>query len=152
MTSRYHSFEKIMKHLLFCILVTTASVGLLRADPPQSSNDAAPPSKLSPLMHMKLERSKAILEGLTLEDFDKVISNARSLRLLSLESGWNVIQTPEYQSQSLDFRRATDLIVQAAEEKDIHRATLGYVGLTVRCVECHSYMRKHRIELMKLEK
>ncbi len=140
-----------MKRLLFCMFGIATVVGLLRADPPQSSNQDSPPSNLTALMHMKLEKSKAILEGLTLEDFDKIKTNARSLRLLSLESGWNVIQTPEYESQSLDFRRATDLIAQAAEENDIHRATLGYVGLTVRCVECHTYMRKHRIELMKLE-
>ena len=36
------------------------------------------------------------------------------------------------------------LIVDAAEEKDLGRATLGYVALTVRCVECHSYMRRQR--------
>lgn len=128
-----------MKRLLICLLGIATVVSLLKADPPSSSDDRSPPSKLTPLMHMKLEKSKAILEGLTLEDSDKIKSNARSLRLLSLESGWNVIQTPEYNSQSLDFRRATDLIAQAAEEKDIHRATLNYVGLTVRCVECHSY-------------
>lgn len=72
---------------------------------------------------------------------------ARSLKLLSMESGWNVIQTEEYVTQSEDFRRATDMILQAAEEKDINRAALGYVGLTVRCVECHLYMRKHIKEL-----
>ncbi len=67
-----------------------------------------------------------------------------------MESGWNVIQTPEYIAQSDDFRRSVDLVADAAKDKDIHRAALGYVALTVGCVECHSYMRKHRFELMKL--
>nr|WP_146580053.1 hypothetical protein [Neorhodopirellula pilleata] len=109
---------------------------------PQADAVERPASHLTPLMRMKLDRSKGILEGLTLEDFDMIVSNARALRLLSTEAGWNVIQTTEYAAQSRDFQRATDLIVEAAEGKDIHRAAMGYVALTVRCVECHSYMRK----------
>jgi hypothetical protein len=72
------------------------------------------------------------------------------MKLLSMESGWNVIQTKEYTTQSRDFRRTCDLISEAAAEKDMSRAALGYVAMTVRCVECHTYMRKHRIQLMKL--
>lgn len=102
------------------------------------------PNQLSPLMRMKLERSKAILEGLAMEDFDKISSSAQALRLLSLESGWNVIQTEEYATQSRDFRRTSQVIAEAARDRDLGRATLGYVALTVRCVECHSYMRKQR--------
>jgi|GEM_PF-235942 len=113
------------------------------ADPPTEK----PATPVTPLMQMKLEKAKAILEGLSVEDFDKIARNARSLKLLSLESGWNVVQTEEYMTQSRDFRRATDMIVQAAEEKNIDRAALGYVSLTVRCVECHSYMRKRQAVL-----
>lgn len=102
------------------------------------------PNQLSPLMRMKLERSKAILEGLAMEDFDKISSSAQALGLLSLESGWNVIQTDEYATQSRDFRRTSRVIAEAARDQDLGRATLGYVALTVRCVECHSYMRKQR--------
>ena len=98
--------------------------------------------KLAPLMQMKLDRSKSILEGLALEDYEKIAKNARALRLLSLESGWTVLQTEEYTEQSKDFRRNAELIAEAGADKDLGRATLGYVALTVRCVECHSYMRK----------
>ncbi|MGI9470972.1 MAG: hypothetical protein ACR2NZ_05545 [Rubripirellula sp.] len=109
-----------------------------QSDPPKHD----PPTKLTPLMRMKLDKSKEILEGLTLENFDQIASNARSLKLLSLESGWNVLQTEEYAIQSRDFRRTCDLIENAAKDKDIGRAALGYVAMTVRCVECHAYMRK----------
>jgi hypothetical protein len=143
-----------MKRLLipFALIASFVMVCVsVQADPQNEDSTASPRLNVAPLMWAKLDRSKAILEGLTLEDFDKIASNARAMRLLSTESGWNVIQTKEYASQSRDFQRATDLIVEAAGEKDIHRATMGYVALTVRCVECHSYMRKHRLELMKLE-
>jgi len=136
------------KILAFTIVFAVLSI-TVRADPPTVKDSETPPTNLTPLMRMKLDKSKAILEGLTLEDFDKIAANAKSLRLLSLESGWNVIQTAEYASQSRDFKRAADLIAEAAGDKDIHRATMGYVALTVRCVECHSYMRKHQIEQMR---
>ena len=138
-----------MKNAMVAVLLLSILAGVtvgLGQDPNEPKASA-----ITPLMHQKLERSKAILEGLALEDLDKVGRNARMLRLLSVESGWNVIQTEEYRIQSNDFRRACDTISNAAEEKDLHRATLGYVALTLRCVECHSYMRKHRAELMKLD-
>lgn len=137
-----------MKKLLFGIVAVLSLSVVYAVDPPRQEKES-PPTQLTPLMHMKLDKAKAILEGLTMEDFEKISSSARSLRLLSMESGWNVIQTQEYAVQSEDFRRSADLIAEAASDKDIHRAALGYVALTVRCVECHSYMRKHRIEVTK---
>ncbi|TWT49608.1 hypothetical protein Pla22_48050 [Rubripirellula amarantea] len=135
------------RFLLYVVPIATVLVAVATAaDPPLDQ-----PSKITPLMHLKLDKSKAILEGLTLEQFDTIKINARALRLLSTESGWNVLQTKEYAAQSRDFQRAADLVIEAADDKDIHRATLGYVALTVRCVECHSYMRKHRVEFMKLD-
>jgi hypothetical protein len=134
-----------MKYVWSAVIIVAAIVALTTrsaADPPA---DTAPsPSAVSALMQMKLEASKAILEGLTLEDYTAVEQQAKKLKLLSMESGWNVIQTDEYADQSRDFRRTTDLIARAAESKDVGRATLGYVSLTVRCVECHTYMRSHR--------
>ncbi len=141
-----------MKRVFPLILVGTILVAISRpaqSDPPESSDP--PKSNLHPLMQMKLDKSKEILEGLTLEDFEKIGRNARSLRLLSAESGWNVIQTEEYATQSRDFQRTCDLISEAAAEKNISRAALGYVAMTVRCVECHAYMRKHRAAQEKSE-
>jgi hypothetical protein len=116
------------------------------SDPPEQSPTQ---QKITPLMQLKLDKSKQILEGLALEDFDKIGKNARSLKLLSMESGWKVIQTEEYAKQSRDFRRTCDLIAEAAADKDTGRAALGYVAMTVRCVECHAYMRKHRTDLAR---
>ncbi len=116
------------------------------ADPPLSD-----PSHVKPLMKMKLERAKNILEGVVLEDFDKIASNARALKLLSMESGWNVYQTEQYISHSNDFRRSVDTLAQAAEDKNINLATLGYVALTVRCVECHTYLRTSHVDVLKVQ-
>jgi hypothetical protein len=101
-----------------------------------------PSRPLRPVMQLKLEYSKQVLEGLALEDFEKVAKNAQALGLLSLESGWKIIQTEEYAKQSNEFRRTTNLISESARDKNLERAALGYVALTVRCIECHGYLRK----------
>lgn len=134
------------------MIIALASSAL--SDPPQIAQkpaeaaDAQPRAdKVLPLMQLKLEKSKKILEGLALEDYEMIGKNARSLKLLSLEAGWNVIQTKEYETQSRDFRRTCDLIAKAAADKEVGRAALGYVALTVRCVECHAYMRQHKVDV-----
>ena len=138
-----------MRINLSIFFLTTITVSVMLVDGQESSEPTA--HAVSPLMQMKLEKSKAILAGLAMEDFEKIGSNARSLKILSLASGWNVIQTEEYGVQSNDFRRVCETIADAAEKKDVHRATLGYVALTLRCVECHSYMRRHRDEEKKFD-
>jgi len=133
--------KRTMPFVLLGVILVAIS-GNARSDRPQVTTSTG--SDLHSLMQMKLDKSKSILEGLTLEDFDQIGRNARSLKLLSTESGWNVIQTEEYAAQSKDFQRTCDLIAEAVKERDISRATLGYVAMTVRCIECHAYIRKHR--------
>lgn len=97
--------------------------------------------QLKPFMQRKLDHSKSVLEGLAKEDFAMIIKNSQALSLLSQESNWNVLNTEEYLQQSRDFRRAVNVITESARNKNIDRATLGYIDLTVRCVGCHKYLR-----------
>ena len=136
----------ILITLLTMVALAIGGATMIGAQDP-SGQPAPAKAQVVPLMRLKLDRAKNILEGLTLEEFDKIASNARSLRLLSTEAGWNIIQTEEYRKQSEAFRRACDSIEKAAKGKDVHRAALSYVALTVRCVECHSYMRENKIKI-----
>jgi hypothetical protein len=102
---------------------------------------------LRPVMQLKLDYSKDLLEGLALEDYAKIAKSSQNLGLLSLESGWKMLQTEEYIRHSMDFRRTANVISEAAREKNLERAALGYVALTVRCIECHGYLRKEHPEL-----
>lgn len=143
--------------LILAACVFASAMSSAEAQTPEPSQRFGAPKQddgfnakaVKPLMRQKLDRAKSILEGLTLEQYDKIASNARSLKLLSTEAGWKVLQTKEYEQQSNDFRRACDLLEKAAKEKDINRAALSYVSLTVRCVECHNYMREHEVDLVK---
>ena len=129
------------------LLASTVMLGLATCqaqDTKETKKQPIATKQISSLMQLKLDKSKAILEGLALENYQTIAENSRGLRLLSLESGWNVIQTNEYAKQSSEFKRSCDVITEAAKQKDLGRATLGYVALTVRCVECHIYLRKQR--------
>lgn len=130
-------------------LCTLASVTLLltAVDARGQERIDKPSRPLRSVMQLKLEYSKLVLEGLALEDYEKIAKNSQALGLLSLESGWKIIQTEEYVKQSGEFRRTTNLMAEAARGKNLERAALGYVALTVRCIECHGYLRKQHPQL-----
>lgn len=133
-----------MKHyplVLVTLFVVTLGAWRIYAVPPVQTTT----QQLKPFMRQKLEHSKGILEALALEDFDQLAKNAQSLSLLSLESSWNVLTTEEYIKKSEEFRRACQSIHEAAHQKNVDRATLGFVDLTMRCVECHKYLRNEGV-------
>lgn len=104
--------------------------------------ESAVETPLQPVMKRKLEHAKSLIEGLATEDFDTIARNSQSLSLLSLESSWNVIVTEEYLKQSNAFRRSLESMRDAAKEQNVDRAALSYVDMTIRCVECHKYVRR----------
>ncbi|NIL96262.1 MAG: hypothetical protein GTO76_02720 [Planctomycetales bacterium] len=99
------------------------------------------PEELRAFMRAKLDHSQKVLEGLCVEDFDRIAKNAQQLALLSQESNWRVLQTEDYVQYSLEFRRAAHAMVTAAEKKNLDAATLAYVDMTMKCVKCHKYVR-----------
>ncbi len=113
-----------------------------RAD---SRNKKQVPKGSSPSCSRSLNHAKSILEGMAIEGLRQNCLQCAVLSLLSLESTWNVISTEEYLQHSKDFRRSINLIKQAAHDKNIDRVALGYVDLTIRCVDCHQYLRKAQV-------
>jgi hypothetical protein len=120
--------------LLFVVAVTLGLVATTFAA-------VASADKTKALMQAKLEHSQALLKGLATEDFAGLEKSSNALTLLSLENDWNVIQTAEYRRLSQDFRRSTKALTESAKAKNLEGATLAYVGVTMKCVECHKYVR-----------
>ncbi len=100
--------------------------------------------ELSALMKRKLESSQKVLEGLAMNDFDKIGKHAGELVSLSNQAEWKALRTPEYEFFSNDFRRSAKDMVKNAKDKNLDGATLAYVQLTFTCVRCHKYVRKIR--------
>lgn len=93
-------------------------------------------------MRLKLEPAKNVLEGIALADFEMILKNAGKIRSLMLDEGWMVVQTEDYRRQSDEFRKVVEQLRESASQKNIDGATLAYVQMTIRCVQCHQSLRK----------
>jgi hypothetical protein len=103
------------------------------------------PHTRAEIMRLKLEYSKNVLEGLTLENYQTIIKNAQALKKLSEAAEWEVPTIPnasEYVVFTSEFQRLADELAKKAKEKNTDGATLAYVRLTVTCVNCHKYVRQ----------
>jgi hypothetical protein len=103
------------------------------------------PKKVSELMHQKLQHAQKVLEGIALNDFDKIEKNAEDLMLISKALEWQVLKTPRYEVHSNQFRRAVDSLIEKARDKNLDGAALSYVEVTLTCVKCHKYVRESRM-------
>ncbi len=98
----------------------------------------------SDFMRQKLEYSKNVLEGLSLEQYPTIEKNAKALKVLSQAAEWEVPMIPnltDYVALTSEFQRYTDDLAKAAKQGNIDGATLAYVKLTMNCVQCHKYVR-----------
>lgn len=96
-------------------------------------------------MRKKLEASNQVLEGLCTDDFGLIEQGARRLTEMSTSERWRVTNDPMYRQFSGDFREITQQLVEAAEKKNLDRATLKWVDATMACIDCHRFVRGIRI-------
>lgn len=105
---------------------------------------AAEQNPISVFMRAKLDHAQKVLEGLTVENLSMVAKNSQAMGLLSQDEQWRVLQTQEYLQRSVEFRRAVETLTEAAKKENLDGATLAYVDVTMKCVECHKYVRRVR--------
>lgn len=102
-------------------------------------------ANISKFMKAKLSHSQKLIEALTLEDYDQMAKSAQEMSLLSQAELWQVLQTPEYLQHSTEFRRAANTLTEAAKKKNLDGAALAYVDMTLKCVNCHKYVRRAKM-------
>lgn len=93
------------------------------------------------LMQKKLAHAQAILEGLSLENFEQIKKNAQELSLISLESQWMSAHSPRYNQLAAEFRMHSEGMAEMAEKGNLEGATLSYVRTVTSCVDCHKVVR-----------
>lgn len=98
--------------------------------------------KVSEFMQVKLDSSKAVLEGLVTEDFDQIQKGAEKLIEMSNATEWQVIEGPVFAQQSAEFRNAAKEVQEYAKQKNIDGASLSYLHLTMTCIACHKQIKK----------
>jgi hypothetical protein len=123
------------------MLILSAVLALLMGGPTLGQDSAKQRKKL---MIDKLKNAQLLLEGLALNDFDKVKKSAQELMIISKAVEWQVMKTPRYQLYSDAFRESVEKVIQKAKAKDIDGVALGYVDMTLTCVKCHQYVREVR--------
>jgi cytochrome c556 len=129
-----------MKRRIIIGVLTLLSIGWLAA-----GGYGEPRKELQDFMRIKLKHSQKVLEGLVVEDFEEIAKNAQEMSLLSLAETWQVLQTPDYVEYSRKFRNAADTLSDMAKKKNLDQATLAYNQLTIKCVQCHKYVRGVRM-------
>ena len=92
-------------------------------------------------MRKKLAASQEILEGLALEDYEKIESGAKQLKTMAAAAEFMVLNDALYDDFADDFRRTVNKLEKAAKEKRIDGATLAFMDTTMNCVECHKFVR-----------
>lgn len=111
---------------------------------PKKAADSPDEKKVKELMHKKLEASQKVLEGLATNNLEEVSKNATELVRIRKEVAFRVIPTAEYDLWSDQFTRSVEGIIKAAKDKNLEKAKLEYLGMTLACFNCHTYVRDMR--------
>jgi cytochrome c556 len=120
--------------LLSLLLATAVGVSMALAQTKRNRTNKE-------FMRDKLELSQRVLEGLATEDFDLIVAKGTKLSAMSQQADWRVFENPDYDQQSIIFRRQVNSLVKAAKDKNLDAATLAYVRVTMSCVDCHKLVR-----------
>lgn len=119
-----------------------------KPEPPttgDAENEGQSRTALAKFMHVKLDASNDILEGLLLEDEKKIIKGAQKMREMSDAEKWRVSNDMMYRHHSEDFRRNVDKLISAAKGNSIDRAALNWFDVTLSCIDCHRWVRRELI-------
>ena len=139
--------------LMFPAFLIAAVVGVLMATEPVNSQDV--PKKEVPdakrdldqteFMRKKLEASGQILEGLTSENADLIVKGATILVEMSAAEKWKVKHDAMYRQFSGEFQRSAKNLLEAAQKKNFDAAALKWMDTTMKCLECHKFVRGTRL-------
>ena len=118
-----------------------AAVFFLIAGAPVAEEPTLEPDKVAAFMRAKLGHAQNVLEGLAVEDFDLIDKGAQDLALASQAASWQVLQTEDYARHSDEFRRSCNALRTAAKARNLDGAALAWMEVTMKCIQCHKYVR-----------
>jgi len=95
-------------------------------------------------MRQKLEYAQGVLEGVTLEKYELVVTNATLLRNMSITNAFLRLDMPDYRRAIANFQVTVDNLVNAAQQKDQVKTTEEYAALARNCVQCHKQFRREQ--------
>lgn len=114
---------------------------LVRPGPAQEPSVGDKPNDVAVFMRAKLGHAQHVIEGLALADYELIGKGAHDLALASQASSWQVLQTADYARHSQEFRRSCEALRAAAKDKNLDGAALAWMEVTLKCIQCHKYVR-----------
>lgn len=97
------------------------------------------------VMRDKLAHTQKILEAIMVSDYVALDRESAALVRATELPAWSVLNSPEYMRQSAAFVSAIQDLRDAARARDLDRATLEYMSLTLTCFQCHKHLKGVRV-------
>jgi Cytochrome C' len=124
-------------------LVLVASISLLTLTlAAHAADSVVKPTQV--FMRQKLAYAQGVLEGITLEKFDLVLTNATRLRDMSLTNAFVLLGNQDYQAYKTNFQTSVDALATAAREQNHQKAAEAYSKMTQSCFQCHQTFRREQ--------
>ena len=123
---------------LICFCTAWSTFQLAGSTDPKSQQD----DDVRLFMRAKLTSCQKLLEGLVVEDFNKIQAGAAEMRRLSKGGNWPQTQDKVYNHFNTAFQMQCEKIEEMAEKKNLEGIKFTYLQLTTSCVDCHNYVRK----------
>ena len=117
------------------VLSSVVVAGVLLAQ--ESKEQPRSPRASSVFMRQKLVYSQRVLEGLTLENYDLIVTNGIRMWNMSNSNVWQVIFNDEYNAKSAEFRGKVMTMIDAARDKNLAAAQDAYAETIRSCYDCH---------------
>ncbi|MCU0704049.1 MAG: hypothetical protein MUF18_08745 [Fimbriiglobus sp.] len=132
--------------LLLVLGLLTAGVGGADKPADKPKDDPKPPTRKE-LMDAKLKHTQTVLEGIAVNDFDKIVTAADELVRMSRANDFlNAYKGEEYTFQVNTFRRAAAAVSDKAKAKNMDGVMVAYNELTLTCLKCHQAMRDKKFD------
>jgi hypothetical protein len=97
------------------------------------------------VMRDKLNYAQQALRAIMVSDHALLERASESLSRATEAEGWYVLKSPEYQRHSDAFMRSAQDLLDAARQRDLDAAALAYTSMTMRCYQCHRYLKGVRM-------
>jgi hypothetical protein len=110
----------------------------------QEPPPAKPPTSNQLLMRDKLSFASKAIEGLSMEDYDKIAEAGNMMGIISRAASWHIIPTEQYARMSRNFQEQAKDLERHAKEKNLDAAAMDYMRISLTCVQCHNYIRDNR--------
>jgi len=101
--------------------------------------------QLNRIMRDKLAYAQRTFEAVVTSDWVSLETNSRELERLTTDPRWMVLKYPEYARHSASFVEAVRDLHEAAAQRDLEKTPQAYVGVALKCVDCHRYLARQRI-------